>query len=59
LNQKHQRILVWLSFAFFIAVFRELIDVKDHHGEFSFVTVFLDVAFFAVLGFLAIKIRGK
>jgi hypothetical protein len=51
--------LVWLVFAIFIAIFRELIDVKDNHGEFSFVAVFEDVVFFAVLGGLAIMLRRK
>jgi hypothetical protein len=59
MNQGPKRFTISLLFAYFLAFLTELIEVKDNHGEFSFVDVIIHVVLFMGIGFLFMKLRRR
>jgi hypothetical protein len=59
MNRGLKRFIIGLLFAYFFAFLAELIEVKDTHGEFSFVDVIVHVVLFMGIGFLFMKLKGR
>jgi hypothetical protein len=59
LSEKYPRVFVFLLFVLFAAFFKELIDVKDNHTEYSFTAVFFDFVVFGGLGLLVMLTKKR
>jgi hypothetical protein len=57
LNINKERFFATAFFILFIALFHELIHVKDNHDGFNFISVAADVVISIVLGFIIALIR--